>query len=112
MTKEFAEFINELNKEPIEKQVSELKDVISKMVVIIERFIDNYIVELEIIHNKIISLETKEMKSKLPKITVLSTPTPPPPPQKRPIGNENIRKMIIGELKEVFNKKEHNNERI
>ena len=92
------------------------EDVVSNMVGLITRFIvkfvDNYTIELEIIYNKILALETKEMKSKLPKITVLSTSAPAPPPQIRPIGNENVREVILGELKDLFNKKGVKDERI
>ncbi len=98
MAEEFAEFINKLNKEPIEKQVAKLKHVVINMVDLIQRFIDKYSIEFEIIRNKMISLEAKTMITKLPEIK----PLPIPPPQKKPIDKGSVRTAILEELKEII----------
>lgn len=105
MAEEFAEFIKKLNKEPIEEQVAKLKNVVFKLVNITENFIKYYDMEHSIINNKIIKLETAQIKAKLPKIKVLATPPPPPPPQARPVGNNGVRTAIMSELKELFKNK-------
>ena len=102
MAEEFADFMTELNQKSLKEQVEELQKVISGFVDITEKFINYYDMELSIIHNKIIKLETNQMKSKLPKIKVLSAQPPPPPPQQRPIGDERVRTSVIGELKNLF----------
>lgn len=102
MAEEFAEFMDKLNHEPIEDQLSELKGAVGKMVDLIIRFVDNYTNELEIIHNKIISLETKMLTSN---ITELDRLTPPPnfnPP--RVVGNGEVRVAVLKELKDIFQK--------
>lgn len=98
MAEGFAEFINKLNKEPIEKQVAELKHVVINMVDLIQRFINKYSIEFEIIRNKMISLEAKIMITKLPEIK----PLPIPPPQKKPIDKGSVRTAILEELKEII----------
>lgn len=105
MAEEFADFIKDLNTKPLKEQVKELQGVVSNLVGLVEKFINNYTIELSVLNNKIISLEAKLISSKLPKIEVLATSPPPPPPDKRPIGNENVRGAIMGELKALFDKK-------
>lgn len=105
MAKEFAEFILELNKKPLKEQVEELKKVVSGLVNLLERFVKKYTMEFSAIQTKMIKLETKQIRSKIPKIKVLVTQPPPPPPQTRPIGNENVRIDVLGELKELFEKR-------
>lgn len=102
MAEEFADFIIKLNQEPVEEQLEKLKEIVSVLVVLIEKLVKNCDMEFSAIKNKIISLETKKMNVKLPKIKVLAISPPPPPPQKRPIGNENLRSTIMGELKNLF----------
>jgi hypothetical protein len=104
LAEEFADFIEKLNKEPIEIQLEKLKDVINKLVDITEKFINNYTIELGIIHNKIITLDTKILKSTLPKIEVIACSPPPPPPNSRPIGDENVRTDVLAEIKGLFKK--------
>lgn len=102
MAEEFAEFINKLNREPIEDQLTKLKGVVGKMIDLIIRFVDYYTNELEIIDNKIISLETKMLTFETPDLDKL---TPPPnfnPP--RVVGRENVRVAVLGELKDIFKK--------
>ena len=103
MAEEFAEFMDDLNHKPIENQIAELKSIVISMVNLIERFVDNYTNELEIIHNKIISLETKKLTEELPDIERL-TPVPNLNPS-RVVGRQNVRNAIIGELKDIFNKR-------
>jgi len=102
MAEEFAEFMNKLNHEPMENQLSKLKGVVGKMVDLIIRFVDNYTNELEIIHNKTISLETKMLTSN---ITELDKLTPPPgfnPP--RVVGRGKVRVAFLKEVKDIFQK--------
>ena len=106
MAEEFADFIKELNKKSLEEQVIELELITSKLVNITEKFINYYDMELSIIHNKIIKIETNQLRSKLPKIKELATSAPPPPPQKRPIGDNDVRTTLMNELKEIFRKRE------
>ena len=106
MAEEFAEFIDKLNHEPIEDQLAKLKNVVGKMVDLVIKFVDNYTNELEIINNKIISLETKTIHySTTPNITELERLTPPPnlnPP--RVVGNGDVRVAVLKELKDIFQK--------
>ena len=106
MTEEFAESITELNKKPVNEQLEEFKQIVSKLVDLTVKLIDNCSMEFSNIKNKIISLETKKMNIKLPKIKTLSVLPSPPLPQQRPIGDENLRITILGEIKELFEKKE------
>nr|BDI55159.1 MAG: hypothetical protein [uncultured archaeon] len=100
MAEEFAEFMKDLNDKPIEEQLTELKQTLSKLVDIIVKFIDNYTIELEILHNKIITLETKDID--ISDIVALTPIPTPPPPQHRPIGKEGVRVAVLGELKGIF----------
>lgn len=104
MAEEFAEFMYELNKKPIDEQLEELKQIVSKIAVLTVKLIDNCSMEFSSIKNKIISLETKKMNLKLPKIETL--PILPPPSNQRPIVDKNLRTTILGEIKELFEKNE------
>jgi len=103
MAEEFSMFMDKLNHEPIEDQVAELKGVVVNMVNLIMRFIDNYTNELEVIYDKIISLETKKLIKELPD-TEKFTPVPNLNPT-RVVGRENNRQAIMSELKDIFNKR-------
>lgn len=109
MAEEFVEFMEKLKQEPVKEQLSKLKSVVLVLVDLLEKFIDNYTIELSIIHNKIIKLETNQMKSKLPKIEVLSVQQQPSP-NNRPIGDESVRTTILGEIKELFKENGEKNE--
>jgi len=102
MAEEFAEFMENLNGKTTEEQLTELKQTLSKLVDIIVKFIDNYTIELEILHNKIITLETKDID--ISDIVALTPIPTPPPPQYRPIGKEGVRIAVLGELKDIFKK--------
>jgi hypothetical protein len=102
LAEEFAEFISILNNQKPEDQLGELKIVVGKMVDLIVKFVDNYTNELEIIYNKIISLETKRLLSETQKLERLT-----PPPNLNPsrvIGREKVRIAVLGELKDIFKK--------
>lgn len=106
MAEEFADFIIKLNQEPAEEQLEKLKEIVSVLVVLIENLVKSCDVEFINIKDKIISLETKLMIINLPKIDASAVPSPPPPPpQKRPIENESVRSIIMGELKSLFKEK-------
>lgn len=102
MAEEFAEFMDKLNHEPIEEQLSELKGVLGNMVDLIIKFVDNYTDEIEIIYNKIISLETKMLTSNMTELDKL-TPLPKLNPA-RIIGREDVRGVVLKELKDIFQK--------
>ena len=111
MAEEFADFIKQANKKSLEEQVIELQTGVGKLINITEKFIKYYDMELSKITNKMIKLETEQMRGKLPKIEVL-IPPPPAPPNTRPIGDENVRVDVMGELKGLFKKHGENNLKI
>lgn len=97
MAQDFSEFITKLNKEPIEKQLTKLKQLVGSLSNFLERLITYYDDELGKIHYKIISLEAKDLIVNLPKPKI-----PPLPP---PIVREKIKSVksaIRKELKELF----------
>lgn len=106
MAEEFADFIKELNKKSLEEQVIELKVITNKLINITENFIKYYDMELSIIHNKIIKIETEQLRRKLPKIKKLATPSSVAP-NNRPIVNENVRGAIMSEIKKIFKQKKN-----
>ena len=59
MAEEFAEFMKKLNSKPIKQQLKELSNVVVNIINLIHDFIDSYTIELGVIHNKIITIETK-----------------------------------------------------
>ena len=61
--------------------------------------------ELGNLINKMIKLETNQMRNKLPKIEVLATPSSASSPNTRPLADKNVRGNVLGELKELFEKK-------
>ena len=104
MTEEFNKMMNTLNKKPMEIQIKGFTKILEIMVNILHKFIDNYYLELEIINNKILALETKDIIADLPR-TIALTPLPtPPPPQNRPVGIQSVRTAVIGELNDIFKK--------
>lgn len=110
MAEEFVEFMEKLKREPIEEQLSKLKQVVSKMVVIIEKFIYNYDMELNKLYNMVTSVETKILKSELSKVEILSVSSPFPPLEQRPIGDMNVRGAIMKEIKTLFKKNEESDQ--
>ena len=106
MAEEFVEFLEELKKESIEDQVKKLREVISKLFNLVEKVINSYVTDFELINNKINSLEEqinfKAQPSPItPNLPVLNPPTVP----KVNIIKENVRGAIMCELKDVFKKK-------
>jgi len=111
MAEEFAEFMDDLNRKPEKDQLTELKDVVVSLVNLVQKLIDGYTTELEIIHKKINSLETKNIALKTKSIVIpnididIDTLTPPAPPIKK----EGVRKALIGELKFMFDERKKAN---
>ena len=102
MAQDFSEFITKLNKEPIEKQLAELKQLVGRLSVFLEKLIIYYDDELGKIHYKIISLEAKDSIIDLPK------PKIPPPP---PINKKYDRSVMLKELKEIIKEKKEVDEK-
>ena len=99
MAEEFVDFLKGLNNKSIEDQLEELKKVVNKMIDLFVNFLDNCTFEFNVINKKITSLETKLINKGQEKIIE------PPLNSSRNIGNENTRIALMGELNNLFNKK-------
>lgn len=111
MFKDFSDVIYELNKEPIEKKLAEVKQMIIKLAGLLEKLIN----ELGIIHYKIISIEAKDMTTDLRDLKLenrsvgfdVSYPDVLSPSlQHRPNGKEDVRSALLKELKDILKKRE------
>ena len=113
MFKDFSDVIYELNKEPIEKQLAEVKRMIIKLANLFEKLINYFNNELVTIQYKIISIEAKDMTTDLQDLKLenrsvgfdVSNPDVLPLPlQHRPNGKEDVRSALLKELKDMFKK--------
>ena len=104
MAEEFAEFMKKLNSKPIKQQLKELSNVVVNIINLIHDFIDSYTIELGVIHNKIITIETKLINKDNKDQGKIIEPVEPVLNPSRIIGNENTRSAVMGELKGLFKK--------
>ena len=117
MTEEFNIILNEMKKNPLEEKmnifIKSLNTIMNLMIKIPEE-VDKkiYVLEKEIISlkNKIIKIENE--KKEINDITIHNKPIPMPPPSPPSIilekNKQEIRKAIMGELKELLEKRKEN----
>jgi len=126
MAQEFADFLEEMKRRPVEEKVQALSIVIEKLIQIVLNMTDDIGTNLNFFKTEIGTIKTeigtlkmehvqkelKELKSpsspNLSQPQKLSSPPHPPPKIEKPKNIEIVspRSAIMGELKELFKKRD------
>ncbi|NHI92743.1 MAG: hypothetical protein EAX96_09610 [Candidatus Lokiarchaeota archaeon] len=126
MSKDFANFMESVKEQPLEDQVNEISDILTKVMAIVVSAIDDLTQRMsmleqtlqdnanniETIKNDVNKLQQGAPPTLPPQPQLLGTPpegvSPPPPPPKpapKPMSPLSARSAINSELKALFSKR-------
>lgn len=123
MSRDFANFMESMKEQPLEDQMSEISDILTKVMAIVvsaidditqrmstlEQTLQNNAIEINTIKSNVANIQQNAAPlTPQPQATPgLATPPPPPPPKPapKPMSPLSARSAINSELKALFNKR-------